>query len=358
MPSVATKIIESDDDAAEIVQTPWKHLSKKHPGIVAIVSIAVLAVALRLWSMSVRSIESLVFDRLVLIVFVSVLWLLAISLAQFVILWKAIHKLMDRLMVLPMCDAYSRVPQKARDFVGRFFDSARERSAQHFLAWQQLKYAYHQHPVLLHEQSQLHERIGRPDPDIALLESASQEFLPVLLEQWKVRGVEEGYSVRLSRKVDNEAQKENEKETPDNPPSTPDWVRSVEDFMAIEILRYLAHYFVHLRTFGIFLVVTPLLLLLAIASYPFQPFRLYMLALATIIAGVVIALVYVFVDMDKDELLSRLSGTLPHRFQLSWSYMSHCIIYIVPLLAVLAAQFVGVSDLIRAWIDPVVHAVR
>jgi hypothetical protein len=80
-----------------------------------------------------------------------------------------------------------------------------------------------------------------------------------------------------------------------------------------------------------------LLMLLAMSSYPFQPHDLLLLFnWAAILSYVGIAM-WVFIQMNRDSVLSSLNGTKPG--QLSWDrdFIFRILIYgIVPILALLA----------------------
>src|SRR5207249_302311 len=83
-----------------------------------------------------------------------------------------------------------------------------------------------------------------------------------------------------------------------------------------------------------------LLMLVAVAWYPFQPRGLLLLFnWAVILLFVAIALV-VFVQMSRDDVLSSLNGTSPGRISWDSEFVLRVLVYgLVPILALLGVQF-------------------
>jgi hypothetical protein len=71
-----------------------------------------------------------------------------------------------------------------------------------------------------------------------------------------------------------------------------------------------------------------------------------------------VGIVYVLVQMNRDELMSRISKTTPHKFTPDADFFRGVATYAVPLLGVLAAQFPEVWDLIRSLLDPILRALK
>src|SRR5439155_11383937 len=101
------------------------------------------------------------------------------------------------------------------------------------------------------------------------------------------------------------------------------WVQLAEDFVALEIVNYVSQFFVQLRNLVMFLTIGPLLLMLAVTSYPFQPQRLLLLFIWLLIGILVVAAVVIFMQIERDELVSRISRTTPHRLSLHWGFFSN-----------------------------------
>jgi len=83
-----------------------------------------------------------------------------------------------------------------------------------------------------------------------------------------------------------------------------------------------------------------LLLLFAVSSYPFQPHDLLLLFNWTGILAFVGIAMWVFVQMNRDPLLSSLNGTTPGQIDWNKEFIIRIVVYgIVPILALLGAQF-------------------
>jgi hypothetical protein len=136
------------------------------------------------------------------------------------------------------------------------------------------------------------------------------------------------------------------------------WLRMAEDFVAIETLAFLSQYFVQLRKQVEFLAFAPLLLLLAIVSYPFRPQQLALWFFWALFLAIAATVTWIFVSIERDEIVSRVAGTTPNRFNLSWAFTGSILQYVVPLLGVLAALSADSSDLIHSWLDPILRTLH
>ncbi len=136
------------------------------------------------------------------------------------------------------------------------------------------------------------------------------------------------------------------------------WYRSAEELVALELIARISPYSIHLKNLATFLTFGPLLLLLTVTSYPFQPQRFLMLFIWTIVLGVVSTLVYVYVQMDRDEFLSRVSKTPPDKITFDQSFFAKIIAYVIPLAGLVIAQFPDLSDLLNSWLEPLTRVLR
>jgi hypothetical protein len=138
------------------------------------------------------------------------------------------------------------------------------------------------------------------------------------------------------------------------PPDTGAWLRLAEDYVATHVVIYLCHVFTYLRLFIGFVTIAILLVLLSVISYPFQPQRMLMLLAWSLMGGVTAGSVIVFVQLERDEVLSRISKTKPGK--ISWersSFISHVVIYVaLPLLGLIAAEFPSVGKVLFSWVGP------
>jgi len=137
------------------------------------------------------------------------------------------------------------------------------------------------------------------------------------------------------------------------------WLRGAQTFVAT-VVTLLVHR--HVRQFRYFLYVTTgcaLLLVLAVSSYPFEPYRLLLTFIWVVMLSVVGACLWVFVQLDRNTLMSHISGTTPQSVTLNGAFALRVVAWtIVPLLSVAAAQYPDFANLLFAVVRPFASALR
>ena len=99
---------------------------------------------------------------------------------------------------------------------------------------------------------------------------------------------------------------------------------------------------------------TPLLLI-AGASYPFQPDRPQLYSLVALLGAVAGSISYVFYKMNTNALISRIMRTPPDRFTPDMGFFSSIATYVLPLLTVIVLHLLG---LIRFIVDPIISLLQ
>jgi hypothetical protein len=130
------------------------------------------------------------------------------------------------------------------------------------------------------------------------------------------------------------------------------WVREAEDLIALEVIMLVGQCSAHLKNLAYYLAVAPILLLMASSCYPFQPQRFLQVCLWTILLAVAACVVVVYVRMERDELLSRISGTSPNKVEFDRTFLTNILAFIIPLVGVALAKFPYVSDTLNQWLEP------
>ncbi len=128
-----------------------------------------------------------------------------------------------------------------------------------------------------------------------------------------------------------------------------------EDFAAAAVALFLSQQFAHLRLTAWSLTLAAPLVLLAAASYPFEPERPLTLALGGLVGLCVAAIGYVLYAANRDELLSRILRTPPGRFTPDRALLGQATALVVPLLVAVALQALG---LFRVVLDPLLGLFR
>ena len=81
-------------------------------------------------------------------------------------------------------------------------------------------------------------------------------------------------------------------------------------------------------------------MLLAVTSYPFQPRNEFLFFNWVVILSFIGTVFWIFVQMDRDTILSLLNDTKPGEVTFSRALVLRIVLYVaVPFLALLGAQF-------------------
>jgi hypothetical protein len=113
-----------------------------------------------------------------------------------------------------------------------------------------------------------------------------------------------------------------------------------EDFLVGRIASFLACVLPQMQSLIVTSVTGLLLMLFAVSSYPFQPHELLLLFNWAVILSFIGIALWVFVQMNRDPVLSNLNGTKAGKISWDWDFAFRIFLYvIVPILALLGAQF-------------------
>ena len=141
-------------------------------------------------------------------------------------------------------------------------------------------------------------------------------------------------------------------------PAIRHWLTRAEDFVALEVAVYLGRFFAQLRNLIFYLSVIPFLFLLTVSSYPFQPQRLWLYLSVVLIGLITVSVLSIILQIERDEMVSRIMKTTPNQLNFHWPFLSHLLIYAVPLLGILVAMSSDMSDLVHSWIDPLLQLMK
>jgi hypothetical protein len=355
----------------------------------------------------VPTVEGVLFDTVLLLGLAVFSLLLVHAVLELLSLWKALHGLLLEIAKLPMRQAFNRIPVRVTRMFGPFLSSERPGRRTH------LKDRAKQRELLLKEydvvRADLQQELGYSDSQLEELDRqlASQAVKPangshdtlrktltktshacvgVLRSFWKDLSLGEALGDQPMPDSPPPAAKEvAHLVTADGVTGNPamqqtataqvallhqpapaqgnvrlgHWRALAEDFVALEMVTYLSQYFVQLRNLLLFLTGGPLLLLFAVTSYPLQPQRLWLLFAGLIIVVVAVVAVRLFLQIERDDVVSRVTGGTPNRVDwLHGSFLANVMTYAVPLLAGFAAASTDLADLIHSWLDPVLQVLR
>ncbi|MFO0576925.1 MAG: hypothetical protein U1A78_23220 [Polyangia bacterium] len=137
------------------------------------------------------------------------------------------------------------------------------------------------------------------------------------------------------------------------------WLRLAEDLLAVQVVSYINRLFPHLRNALLFCTFGFIAALATFSSYPFQPLRFLMISVWLFILGTLPITLYVLVQMNRDDVLSRLGRSEPGRVTFDRRFLSQIVLYgALPLLSLIATQFPGVRGVAFSWLESLLKALK
>jgi hypothetical protein len=132
----------------------------------------------------------------------------------------------------------------------------------------------------------------------------------------------------------------------------------IAKYVALRFASLIRYAMLQIRLLLCFTVYGYAFLVLCIMSYPFQGRRILGALLSISFLVLLVLIGYLFVQMDKDGILSRLENSTEGKVSYG-GVLSHVIrLGGIPLLAILASQFPEISDFLFSWVRPALSAAR
>jgi hypothetical protein len=122
-------------------------------------------------------------------------------------------------------------------------------------------------------------------------------------------------------------------------------------FMISHVAAFLQYILVHLQNLAGIVTLGLILVLAAAISYPFHPRDPLLLFSWVTILIVAAAMLFTFIQLNRDRVLSLLSGTEPGVLNLSRDLLYRVLIHgVIPILALLGAQFPQAINHLASWL--------
>jgi hypothetical protein len=148
-------------------------------------------------------------------------------------------------------------------------------------------------------------------------------------------------------------------ESAENDKAAVAWLRRAHAFVASVVALVLNR---HVRQFRVFLYSSTgaaLCLLAALSSYVFQPQRLFLTCIWIVMGSVVALSLWVYAQLDRNSVLSRISSTRPGRVELDASFAVRIFGWVaLPLLSVVVAQYPELATHLSSWLEPFLNALK
>jgi hypothetical protein len=137
------------------------------------------------------------------------------------------------------------------------------------------------------------------------------------------------------------------------------WLRLAEDFVATIAAAQVFHALGRLRRLLTIATGAMILLLAMVVSYPFERrTTLLWVVEAGIIVSVGVAM-GVFVEMERNEVLSRIHGTRPGTISWNRTFLIKVVIFaVVPLFTMVAADVPAIGKVLFGWIVPLLSLLQ
>jgi hypothetical protein len=131
------------------------------------------------------------------------------------------------------------------------------------------------------------------------------------------------------------------------------WLRGAEEFAAVMVVDYVEWVIAQLRVLALFLFSSLLITIVLLGSYPFQPESLVRLVFMVILLATVVGIMSVVVQMNRDEVLSRIAKTEPGKVTWDWHFVTNALVFgLVPVATLISSEFPEVRDFLFAWVGP------
>ena len=345
---------------------PW-------PMLAAVLGFLVLAWARLFGPRSVPTAEGTAFDALFALGFLTVYTALALSFVRFVSIWRRLLRLLQRLAWHPTVKAYARLRDKipgkpkinltsgsqiftALEFsvdrageliaLARILDDSGKAERKFTVALRAAAPAFEAHVQdaerALHAaleaeaRGDWREMVVRRTQAEQCLSHIARAVTSLLRPAWRLPATDAPERVKDAKDKDK--------------PNELDWFKLGEDFLTSRVAAFLSHVVPQLQNLIIFVTAGLLLMLLAVTSYPFQPRQLLLLFNTTVILAVVSATLVVFVQMERETILSVMSDSEPGAISWNRDFVSRVVIYVIfPIVSLLGAQFPEAAQHLFRW---------
>jgi len=130
----------------------------------------------------------------------------------------------------------------------------------------------------------------------------------------------------------------------------------VEDFLAIRLVAYIRHVFLHLHYCLNQSLAAALLALLAIRLYAFEPKQFFSMCVWVFIIPAVFVTLWIFLEMDRDASLSAIGGTDPGKVTFNRVFFTNFFSYgLIPLFGILVSLFPEASRWLASLVNPLLR---
>lgn len=316
--------------------------------------LALVGFGIAVWLQSLPTVEGWAWDLLFFIGFTGLFFFSTTTLVRMFFLWAQVKALLEAIAAQPMMRAFSRLPTKVTEIFGRYLFTKRPHLSHLQVPAHQLRLlveAVENDPTApdsLRDFGRTANEIdailadqlskGRHGGAARRAERIVREKLSAVAGACLAALAPRGKSLAVDEAFGGGRGKD---EKPVDSTGEPAWIALAESVAATQVVIYISQFFVQLRNLVWASIVTSSVLLLAATSYPFHPEKLLLVGLIALSAAGMASVVYILIDMNRDEVVSRVTRTTPGKLSFDSGLVGSFCTYIVPAAGVLAAQLSG-----------------
>jgi hypothetical protein len=317
------------------------------------------------WPRFVPTPEGFRFDLLIVLALLSYLLLLLHSQLRYLWLWRSLLQLFRQISLLPMAGAFDRTPPRVAARFGRFLRTSLDEDIDLEIPLHQCRLVLGLQPDSGQENVPVRQVVRQT---VASCSMASEQerfeavskacIVPVIELAWPSRSLHEAYSgadLEKSKNASDDPQSPAEN-TVD--PATREWLRKAEDLLALRIVYLLSQLAGPLRCMSAQLIYGPILLLLAVAWYPFHPQRLMAIMIWSFISLGVLMTLALLIQVERTDFVSRAARIAPGTVKLDHTLISNLLPYVVPVVGFVFTAFPSLSYWLGSLLEPIGRAVK
>jgi hypothetical protein len=343
-------------------------ISKNYPlaGLVlsAVVGLVVFVWGV-VWPRFIATPEGMGFDVLVVIAVSCYLLLLLYSQVRYLWLWKSLLQLFRQISLLPMAGAFDRIPPRVAAKFGRFLRSSLHDDIDLEIPLQQCWLVLGQgtstsdDPLPMREVLRTTVESRSPQSDQERFEIVSVACSrPVIEQAWPWRSLQESFGGALEADAEKQAPDQDKEETEALDEATSRWLKMAEDLLALRIVYLVSQFAAPLRSMSAQQIYGPILLLLAVAWYPFHPQRLMAIMIwVFILCGVLVTLL-VLLQVERSDFVRRVSRLAPGALKLDHNLLANLLPYALPVGGFVLTAFPSLRYWLGSLLEPIGRAVK
>lgn len=135
------------------------------------------------------------------------------------------------------------------------------------------------------------------------------------------------------------------------------WIRSAEELMAVQAVDYIQWVLQHLRYLTLYIVASLVILTEFMWSYVLHPASTLWSIVILLALVAVLTLVTVVVQMNRNEVLSRIAGTTPGTVTWDLQFVLNlALIAVVPLVTFIGSELPWLQEGLVSWLSPVLKS--